>query len=937
MRTHASRLVAGLVAVAIATAFIVAAVVGVDAGMRTARASVVTEYAGADLVASIEAPDWGAPAKAAEGSPAKDAVYPMDLAIDAIGGLAEVQTAEPLTSLSATASLTDRGASTTVMPYPANPTLVAYPLVEGTVPAEPRDVILGRGLAERLRATVGDTIDLTWYATPGVPRDDGSANPVPPSWIDHDPRSTRNTASFHVTGLFDDSIPSLAAATPGVQGASGLFAEVWDAISGRPAREVAIILADGVTQAAATDVIARAAEDALTSYPHESSAGSVTVTTPDDRAETRMTLFVGGRAFILSFLFVFAAISLAVAGLVIANTFQVLIAQRARTLALLRCVGASSGQIHRSVLIEGALTGLLGAVAGIAIGFGLVQGALTLASRLYPAVPVPPTVSVTSAAIVLPLIAGVGVSTLAALAPARRATATPPVAALRPLTAPTPRRPAGKARLVLSCIGIIGGALMLAIALVIAVANGQDLDRTTTSSGWMFAGTLTLGVLAALSLVVGIILAGPFWIPRVVRTFASLLGRTGPGARVAAANTVRNPRRTAATASALVIGVTLVAAVSTGSASVEQSLVATLSKNWAADFQIDQPWTYAIDSIPAGASDAEYAAGLTEGLPSVAEGAAKALASVDGVRDVTPFHGALVATVDGPLTEPAAATTSVFDTVAYGVDPGQFAAISGNTSAIAALKAGKALVVNSTNGPVTLDIRDGDPVTVIGPRGHREFTTTRVDMPGASAAIVIPLDALTSLVPVTSTSQVAAALTPGADAVTVADKAMGALAGFADAHGNSLALYGTAIERSQIAQVISVILMVLMALLAVAVLIALIGVANTLSLSVVERTREHGLLRALGLTRGQMRWMLALEGMSVAGIGAGIGIVLGAGLGWAGAYLIASMALGTASLGMYPWQIAAVFGGAIVAGLVASALPGLRAARTSPAAALAME
>jgi putative ABC transport system permease protein len=83
--------------------------------------------------------------------------------------------------------------------------------------------------------------------------------------------------------------------------------------------------------------------------------------------------------------------------------------------------------------------------------------------------------------------------------------------------------------------------------------------------------------------------------------------------------------------------------------------------------------------------------------------------------------------------------------------------------------------------------------------------------------------------------------------------------------------------------------------------------------------------------------MLALEGMSVAGIGAGIGIALGIGLGWAGAYLVASMALGATCLGLYPWQIAAVFGGAILAGLIASALPGRRAARTSPAAALAME
>ncbi|MDR1293673.1 MAG: FtsX-like permease family protein, partial [Bifidobacteriaceae bacterium] len=846
MRTHAGRLVAGLVAVAIATAFIVAAIVGVDAGMRTARASMVAEYAAADLVAAIDAPDWGAPAQPGEGSPDHVAAYPADLAVDAIAALAEVRTMKPLTELGATLSHGDRGASTTVVPYATEPSLISYPLTEGAAPVEDRDVILGRGLAERLRATVGNDVDLTWYGVPGAPDTSDVARMDLPPWMNHDPRASRTTAIVHVTGLFDDSVPSLAAATPGVQGASGVFAQPWDVIAGAPAREVAVVLADGVDPAQASDAIVRATENAFANYPYEQTPGRVTVTTPEERAAIRMAVFVGGQAFILSFLFVFAAISLAVAGLVIANTFQVLIAQRARTLALLRCVGASSAQIHRSVLIEGALTGLLGAIAGIAIGLGLVQGALTLASRLYPAVPVPATVAVAPVAIVLPLIAGIAVATLAALAPARRATATPPVAALRPLTAPTPRRPAGKARAIVSCIGIIGGAVMLTIALVISVVYGRDLDRTTTSSGWLFAGALGLGVLAALSLVVGIILAGPFWIPHVVRAFANLLGRTGPGARVAAANTVRNPRRTAATASALVIGVTLVAAVSAGSASIEQSLVAALSEDWAADFQIDQRWTYAIDSIPAGASDTAYAAGLAEGLPPVPEGAAAALATVDGVTDITSIHGALVATIDGS-SDASAANVPVFDTVAYGVDPTQFAAISGNTDAVAALNAGHALVVNVVSGPVGLDVLNGDPVTVVGPLGSREFRTTRVDMPGSTAAIVIPLDALTTLVPSTSVSQVAAALAPGADAIAVADKAMGALAGFADADGNALTLYGTAIQRSQIAQVISVIVLVLMALLAVAVLIAVIGVANTLSLSVVERTREHGLLRALGL------------------------------------------------------------------------------------------
>jgi putative ABC transport system permease protein len=666
------------------------------------------------------------------------------------------------------------------------------------------------------------------------------------------------------------------------------------------------------------------------------------VFTPEDQAEFRSRAFFGSEAAAQALLLIFAGIALAVAGLVIANTFQVLIAQRARTLALLRCVGASKRQIHRSVVVEGAATGLIGAAAGIALGAGLVQIALTIAQRLFPSVPVPGVISLPWGAIALPLVAGVGVATIASLAPARRATTTPPVAALRPLTAPTARNAAGRGRLILAGIGIVGGGALLATPLVITNVSRHSLSDGSDTATWGFTALVLVGVLAAVGLVSGMILAGPFWIPRVVRGVAALLARTGPGARVAAANTVRNPRRTAATAGALVIGVTLVATVSTGAASIERSANALFSADGQPDLWIGECMYYVGMPEWLGEGGRDYREALTESCSALPSGARDVLADAEGVARVIDIHTGVIsaewfgsAGESGGGSGGADAPGSVVDNVLVdGVDPADIPALPFPEELRAALLRGEALLVGHSGPMMGASVAN---VTVTGPLGSCQVTVRQPGMRTSSGALILSTDVLSDLVPETTVGRALAVLAPEADAVAVADTLTAALADFADANGNPIALGGAAISRMEVAQIISVVLLVLMALLAVAVLIALIGVANTLALSVVERTREHGLLRALGLTRGQMRWMLALEGMTVAGIGAAIGMVLGVGLGWSGTYLIMSLTDSGARLGAYPWHLIVVGVGALVAGLVASALPGRRAARTPPAAALAME
>src|SRR5690606_37926763 len=146
----------------------------------------------------------------------------------------------------------------------------------------------------------------------------------------------------------------------------------------------------------------------------------------------------GGQDIVfLVFVMTFAAIALLIAAMVITNTFQVLVAQRTRTLALLRCIGAGTGQLYRSVLLEAAILGLVASVAGIVVGAGLAQLALAVAPGFDLGVPLPATITVTTQTVLLPLAVGVGVTVLAAIAPARSATRVAPLAALRPSDAPT--------------------------------------------------------------------------------------------------------------------------------------------------------------------------------------------------------------------------------------------------------------------------------------------------------------------------------------------------------------------------------------------------------------------------------------------------------------------------------------------------------------------
>ncbi|WP_448631697.1 ABC transporter permease [Cellulomonas soli] len=571
----------------------------------------------------------------------------------------------------------------------------------------------------------------------------------------------------------------------------------------------------------------------------------------------------------------FAAVALLVAALVISNTFQVLVAQRTRTLALLRAVGAVRGQLRGSVITEATILGLGASAVGVVLGGALTQAALSVAARSDMSVRLPSRIDVDAAVVLVPLLVGTLVTVAASLVPARAATRVSPIAALRPADAPTADDRSGRFRLVSSLVLVVLGLMTLAGGAALAILGAGDP-----------MGALGIAMLGGAVSFVGVLVGAVFWVPRVVSWTGRLVSRTGPSARLAAANTLRNPRRTAATSTALLIGVTLVTLMSTGAVTARGSLGRELDTRYAVDMAVTMPSSE--DTLPASA--------------------VATISAVDGVDRAVELTSAAVE-VDGTEVrvlglDPADATVLR--------RPQLLAALDDDTVVLGALQEG---------------LVDGDLSTLTGTTGSTELAVARPGM-GGSDVVVTPRRSPRWTPPLPSTVWVSLDGTrPAADVIQDVTDAF---------PGTALQVNSGAVEREQGTQIIDTLLAVVVGLLAVAVVIALIGVANTLSLSVIERRRESATLRAIGLTRRRLRATLAVEGLLIAGVGAVLGMGLGVVYGWAGAATVFG-AMGPLRLAV-PWRdLALVLLVACAAGLLASVLPGRAAARTSPVAALAVD
>jgi putative ABC transport system permease protein len=575
-----------------------------------------------------------------------------------------------------------------------------------------------------------------------------------------------------------------------------------------------------------------------------------------------------GLGFLKTFLLVFAIVAVFVGAFIIFNTFSILVAQRTKEMALLRAIGASRRQVLRSVLVESAVIGTVASIAGIVTGLGLAKGLNLLLDQVGVALPVGGTV-LTTGTIVVSLIVGIGITVASAVLPARRAARIAPVAALRDVA--IDRADRSRRRVVIGTMATTAG-----VAALLAGLAG--------------AGVAVVG-LGALVTYLGVAILGPV----LARPVAGLLGaplrrfRGMPGT-IARENALRNPKRTSATAAALMIGVGLVAFITVFAASVRASVSGSLSDQFTGD--------YIVDSGAAGAG------GLSPEL-------AKRLGEAGGVAAVASTRTADVL-VDGQAESIQAWTpatvTELFD---LGSVEGSIAGLGRNGIAVERSRA-------EANG---WSVGDAVPVTFAG-SGSTTFTVGAIFEQSDEwvGTAFLATDALDAHQPGLLDSRVYVRLAAATDHDAARHDLEQITGDYAVAELQDRGEF-IAATNGKIDQMLGLIY----AMLALAVIIALMGIANTLALSIFERSRELGLLRAVGMTRSQVRATIRWESVIIALFGTVLGLAIGLFFGWAMVRGMASQ--GFDELRIPVTQLAVVAGIAAMAGVGASVLPARRAAR----------
>jgi putative ABC transport system permease protein len=586
----------------------------------------------------------------------------------------------------------------------------------------------------------------------------------------------------------------------------------------------------------------------------------------------------------------FAGIAFLVGIFLIINTFSMLVAQRTREIGLMRAIGSSRRQVNRSVLAEALLLGFAGSLLGVGAGVGLAIGLMKLMGQMGMELSTDDlTIAWTTP--VVGLLLGVVVTVLAAYLPARRAGRISPMAALRDAGAPADAR-AGRVR------GVIGTVL---------TACGVGALYLTAQADKASEGSMWLGIGIVLSLI-GFVVIGPLLAGGVVRVLGAVLLRAfGPVGRMAERNALRNPRRTGATGAALMIGLALVACLSVVGSSMVASATDQLDKTVGTDFIVQS------DTGQLLTPEAVRAAKAAPGLERVTE-------YKWTEADFTTPDGKTVKDTAITAADPSYATDVRTETVA-----GKLADAYRPDSMSVHEKFAEdhGIRLGST---IDVAFRDGST----GRLTVRAITSSDVVID--AGAMYTSIDTLSKYVPAKKMPLdmllFASAKDGQQDAAYKSLKA--ALHDYPQYTVRDQTDYKEAL-KDQIGQLLNMIY----GLLALAIIVAILGVVNTLALSVVERTREIGLMRAIGLSRRQLRRMIRMESVVIALFGALLG--LGLGMGW-GATAQQLLALEGMMVLEIPWPtIIGVFLGSAFVGLFAALVPAFRAGRMNVLNAIATE
>lgn len=576
--------------------------------------------------------------------------------------------------------------------------------------------------------------------------------------------------------------------------------------------DIAIVAAEGVRQ----DELAERVRAALPEST-EVLTGAAAVEADQEEVEG----FVGP---FTNFLLAFAVIALFVGSFVIANTFSIVVAQRTREMALLRALGAGRRAVLASVLAEAFVVSLLASALGIAVGLGLAQGLRALIAAIGLELPGAGMV-VAPRTIIVSLAVGVAVTVLAALLPARRASRVPPIAALRDVAVDSSGR--SRLRVVLGVLTTALGAGLLVLGLF---GDGdQPLPLLGAGALAVFCGIAVLGPVLARPLSAAI--GAP--LPR-------LRGMTGI---LAKENARRNPKRTASTASALMIGVALVAFITIFASSALENVYGDIDRTFRADLvvrdasfnSLNPELTDELRALPdvEAASSSRFEMALVDGEPTGL--GAYDMNAIERLLDLGVAEGALTDLTDGGL----AVSTQVAEERGWSV---------------------------------------GDAVPVAFPAtGEQELTVEAIFANDTYAGgYLMDIAAFDEQVTDVFVGQTLLAARDGVELGTLRTAVEGVLS----ASAPTAEIQDVDDVREEIAGGIAQGLNFIYALLALAVIIALIGIANTLALSVFERTRELGLLRAVGMTRRQLRSAVRWESVIIALFGTTLGLAVGVFFAW---------------------------------------------------------
>lgn len=721
----------------------------------------------------------------------------------------------------------------------ADPKLNPYRLVQGRAPSRPGEAVINRGAADRAKLKVGDH---TLLRTP---------DPVPITIVGiatFGGQSGEGQTTF--TGLTRSDAERYLMPEPG------------------EASAIKVRAGPGIGQRELTDRVGAALPARYQAITGKQAGDE----TEDATAGTFLTLFT-------SLLVVFAGIALLVATFSIHNTFAIVVAQRTRENALLRALGASRRQVLAATLAEATAVAMVSSAAGLLGGIGIAAGL----QALFPAVGFPfpgGGLVIHALSMAVPLAVGLAVCVGSALLPALRAGWTAPLAALRESAVDTSGGSRRRA--------VTGAAMAVAgVALTVAGVAGPTLPPAAAGAALTLAAFVVLGPVAS---------------SLAVRVLGAPLGRLrGVSGTLARRNALRSPKRTAATATALMIGVAVVSLFTVLGASMRTTMHRTVDRSFAGDVAISAQVYGA-----GGAGLSPRIAPTVAALPQVGAsvGLGRGVGEIDGagrqltVTDPVALSRLLdLGTVRGSLAGLGTHGIAVAkdeakrhgwhpgSSITVGFADGQRLPFTVGAVYDRADLAGDYLITRAAWAPHHL--QDKDTLVAIG---FKDGVSTAAGKAAVQKAVV-PFGS--------------------PDVQTKGEYAASSAAG------------------------IDTFLTLIYALLALAVLIALLGIANTLTLAVHERTRELGLLRAVGQTRGQLRAMVRWESVVVAAFGTAGGLGLGAFLGWA--LVRAADGDGISAFTLPPAQLAVVVLVGVAAGVLAGWRPARRAARLDVLRAIAAE